>query len=265
MPIDFPVVKYADPSYTDVAPTDDDKVMLRTAAGTDARASMVQPKGYIDGLNLVYVSGTQIQLTSGAAYIPSAKRIVELSSTLTKNVTLAGNTLFHVYLIFTSGTADFEVVATAPSTPYYGTARTKTGDTSRRYVGSLRTNPTGVIFSFVHTGTSYYYDVTAAGTAPFRVVNNATNTATVAVSVADSVPVSAYSVLLKGDSTASNSVVVSLGRNGPGGSIFQGSIFNGQRSFWDIALSNQQFSYAYSGAPTGGGVYFDIIGYRYER
>ena len=71
-------IKYADLlSYLLIAPTDDDMVMFRKGDGTDGRAPLVQPKGYIDGLGLEWVSGTQIRISAGAAYVPGAKPTLE--------------------------------------------------------------------------------------------------------------------------------------------------------------------------------------------
>ncbi|WP_414609303.1 hypothetical protein, partial [Stenotrophomonas pavanii] len=92
------------------------------------------PAGYIDGLKMEWVSGTQIRFTSGSAYIPSLGRALALAAAVTKTPTLAASTWYHAYLYSNAGTPDVEVTTTAPDTPYSGTARTKAGDTSRRYI-----------------------------------------------------------------------------------------------------------------------------------
>ncbi|WP_414609310.1 hypothetical protein, partial [Stenotrophomonas pavanii] len=92
------------------------------------------PAGYIDGLKMEWVSGTQIRFTSGSAYIPSLGRALALAAAVTKTPTLAANTWYHNYVYDNAGTADVEVSTTVPAAPYSGTARTKAGDTSRRYI-----------------------------------------------------------------------------------------------------------------------------------
>src|SRR6185503_5347718 len=141
-------IKYADPTYTAITPTDDDYVMFRTGAGTDGRAPLVQPKGYIDGLKMEWISGTQIRVTTGAAYVPGPKRIAELATAVTLTPSLSANTWYHLYLTVSGATVGVESVTTAPAAPYMGMARSKTGDTSRRYLGSYLTKADSSIANF---------------------------------------------------------------------------------------------------------------------
>ncbi|MFP3435921.1 hypothetical protein SB781_39850, partial [Paraburkholderia sp. SIMBA_061] len=57
---------------------------------------------------------------------------------------------YHVYLFLDGTTPDVELSTTSPAAPYWGTARTKAGDTSRRYIGSFRTGSTGAVVQFQH-------------------------------------------------------------------------------------------------------------------
>jgi hypothetical protein len=259
-------IKYADPSYTDIPPTDDDKVMFRTAAGGDARGSIVQPKGYIDGLKMVYVSGTQVQFTPGAAYVPGPKRIAELASAVTLTPSLAANTWYHSYLTVSGSTVGVEAVTTAPAAPYSGTARAKTGDTSRRYIGSFRTNASGAIFKFVQSGgaVTYLEDTNAA---PFLVLSAGTATTTTSVSAANVAPVTATPIKGTILNAATNAAYVRIS-NSDGPSASAGYITlsspNGV-TVTDIPLnSSQAYTYAYDVAPTGA-TYHRVFGYSYER
>lgn len=164
-------IKYADPSYTDTNATDDDRVMLRTGAGGDARAPLVQPKGYIDGLKMTWVSGTQIQVSAGAAYVPGPKRIAELAAATTLTPSLAVSTWYYVYLTVSGATVGVEAVTTAPAAPYTGTARTKTGDSSRRYLGAFKTDASGAIIGFDNlAGGLLFYRIPSASFGNFQIL-----------------------------------------------------------------------------------------------
>lgn len=108
-----------------------------TALGTPFTDSM-----YISGLIVEWSSVTQINITSGACYVPATSRIVEKTTATTINPTgLASNTWYYVYAIDTAGSLSFEYLPTTP-VAYRGKAKQKSGDSSRRYVGSFRTFPT---------------------------------------------------------------------------------------------------------------------------
>lgn len=120
-------------------------------AALDLKLSNSVPAGYIDGLKMVWNSGTSVSVTSGAMYIQSLAKVVAFPSTLTlSGLSLAASTWYHLYGYVNSGTPAIELVTTAPAAAYSGTARAKTGDTSRRYIGSIRTSASGAIFNFFH-------------------------------------------------------------------------------------------------------------------
>jgi hypothetical protein len=111
----------------------------------------VIPPDYISGLKMVWVSGTAITLTSGAACRPSDSFLMQASTDIAKTgLSLTASTWYHIYLFLNAGVADIEIVTTVPASPYSGTARAKTGDTSRRYVGSVRTDAAGSIYRILH-------------------------------------------------------------------------------------------------------------------
>ncbi|WP_286075705.1 hypothetical protein [Stenotrophomonas sp. 59] len=258
-------IKYADPSYTDTNATDDDRVMLRTGAGGDARAPLVQPKGYIDGLKMVYVSATQIQITTGAAYVPGPKRIAELTAAITLTPTLAASTWYHLYLTVAGATVGVEAVTTAPAAPYAGTARAKTGDTSRRYIGSFRTNASSQVYDFDHNWQKGEVMYRLPGTL-FRVLSNGSATTATTVACATAIPVTSKSVYgrVLNLSTSANLIV------GPGDAAittndyFLGVSFGGQAVVAFLPTdSSQQLRYLMSAAQSG--AYIDAYGFAYER
>jgi hypothetical protein len=224
------------------------------------------PAGYIDGFKMEYVSGTQIRFTSGSAYIPSLARAIAMASSVTKTPTLAANTWHHNYAYDNAGTPDVEVSTTAPATPYSGTARAKTGDTSRRYIGSFRTNAAGAIFKFVHfNGTVIYNEDTNA--APFLVVSAGTATVTTSVSAANIAPVTATAIKGTILNSATNAAYVRISNSdGPAASTGYITLASPNSvTVTDILLNaSQAYTYAYDTAPTGS-AYHRAFGYSYER
>lgn len=230
---------------------------------TGAQVGALVPRGYIDGLKMEWVSGTSLRVTSGAAFIASRGNALELAASVTKaGLSLSASTWYHVYLFDNSGAADIEVVSTAPDSPYAGTARAKTGDPSRRYIGSLRTNGSGSIFKFVMVGArvTYLSDVTAA---PFRVLSNGTSTSWTSVSFAAVVPstsVQTYSVVQNIDAVVSFNI-----SSGSSGADFSYVVNAKQVIPIELPLgSAQTFNYQAVGS-TSTGLYADVLAYTFER
>lgn len=224
------------------------------------------PAGYIDGLKMEWVSGTQIRFTSGSAYIPSLGRALALPSALTKTLTLSPNTWYHNFLYSNAGTSDVETVTTLPDTPYNGTARTKSGDTSRRYIGSFKTGASSMILKFVQSNGSVIYNEDT-NAAPFLVLAAGTATTATSVSAAAVAPVTAVSVKGTILNAATNAAYVRIS-NSDGPSPTAGYITlaspNGV-TVTDILLNTSQaYTYAYDTAPTGS-TYHRVFGYSFER
>lgn len=271
MPIDFPVTKYADPSYTDIAPTDDDKVMMRTSVGADARASIVQPKGYIDGLRMTWVSATQIQVSTGAAYVLGAKRIAELTNATTLTPSLAASTWYHVYLTVSGSTVGVEAVVTAPSANYYGCARTKSGDATRRYIGSFRTLTSSAIAKFDHeigSGSTISY-LENINNPPFILLSAGSAVSPTSVSAAAVIPPTSKNAKLLANNNATGQFVYlsnSTALN-PLSSNAWMSLISPSNSFYTYfpVDSAQEFNYMYNATPSGGQAFIRVAGYSYER
>lgn len=220
------------------------------------------PAGYIDGLKMEWVSGTQIRFTSGSAYIPSLGRALALTAALTKSPSLAASTWYHAYLYSNAGTPDVEVTTTAPDTPYNGTARTKTGDTSRRYIGSFRTSSSSAIFSFSVCGSQVNYR-TDGGSAPFRVLDNGTSTADVTVSLAAVVPVTSVQAQLFLQNQSTNGFIRISAPGDTTVHFFVPPVFKYYLNMYTDG--NQAVRYGYDVSPSGGGAYIDVFSYVYER
>jgi len=230
------------------------------------------PKGYIDGLKMEWVSGTSLRVTSGAAYVPSLDRVLELPAAVTKaGLSLSANTWYHVYLFLTDEGADVEVVSTAPaSAAYSGTARSKSGDTSRRYIGSIRTNASSQIMRFNHSGEAVGW-LESPADAPLRILAGGTSATPTAFSTAGCSPVTASSLSCR---------IVSFIPAGPpyiafilspidGSAVstsnYTISVSNGYEFYLKLAIYNQSMQYVISSTPPSGGLFIDVLGYGYER
>lgn len=260
-------IKYADPSYTAITPTDDDYVMFRTGAGADGRAPLVQPKGYIDGLRMIWISGTQIQVSTGSAYVPGPKRTAELTAAVTLTPTLAASTWYNCYLTVSGVTVSVEAVTTAPAAAYNGVARTKTGDTSRRYIGSFKTNASSQIIRFTHYpavgAIKYLTDINGSG---LQVLANGNSTVSTTVSVAGVVPMTGYVMDSFAENTGTTVIYINnpdMGAAGPS-SILQFLRANGV-IFGEMSINDsQQFNYSLNSASTNGLTVW-CVGYKFAR
>lgn len=240
-----------------------------------AEQAVIIPPGYIDGLNLVWNSGTSISVTSGSAYIEGAASVVNVPAALTlSGLSLSASTWYHVYLYLNAGVPAIECVTANPATPYSGTARSKTGDTSRRYLGSVLTDTSGSIYNARYTGETVLMRCPIGSSTPFRVLNGMATVST-PVSCSGAVPVTANSVLVKlanqnpsGNGTLRVTNSEASGTPGPPTDEFS-NIFGvnaGAEQYVDLTLSsNQSFNYWIgSGTPTVNAGAF-IYGYRYLR
>ncbi len=116
---------------------------------TGGTASTDLPE-FISGLRVIFDATNGISVSTGSAYIQSAAAILVNSAVIAKaGLALAATTWYYVYLFDNAGTADVEVSTTAPAAAYSGTARSKTGDTSRRFIGCFVTDSGSLILRFV--------------------------------------------------------------------------------------------------------------------
>lgn len=225
-------------------------------------------QGYIDGLKMVWNSATSISVTSGAAFIPSLSKCLPSTTTLTlSGLVLAASTWYHLYLYLNAGAPAVECVPTAPAAPYYGAARTKTGDTSRRYIGSVVTDSSGNILEFTHfNGNRIIYAGGNSGASPFRVLSAGNSTTNTAVSLTGIVPVTSdipYLSLSTNSTTGYFQV-----RKTTSSSIF----FTQPVSATSLATPSTIFNMpslnqaiAYNCQSSSSSAYIDVLGYTYER
>lgn len=228
------------------------------------------PPGYIDGLQMQWVSGAALTVTSGSAYIPGASAVLSSPADIAKTgLSLSASTWYHVYLYDNAGTPDVEIVTTAPAAPYNGTARIKTGDASRRYLGSVRTGSDTAIYNFVHaSGRVLYRENIADGILPFRVLSNGMSTTDTVISCTDVVPVTSKVATLRLQNTSTVGgfrVKQSDGTYSSGPGPAAQTVSPGGLGIFDLPLnSSQQLIYFFLAAPSSGG-YIDVCGYSFDR
>jgi len=230
--------------------------------------------GYIDGLQMQWVSATAVTVSSGRAYIPSLGYYLDAPNAIAlTGLALTASTFYHLYLYNNAGTPAIECVTTAPAAPYSGTARAKTGDTSRRYVGSVKTDSSGNIFNFTMNGlcVSYYADV-GEGVAPFRLLQAGVATTNTTVSALALVPITSKLMLLRAFNFDTGAPARFLnsesGLSVPACLLSISADVGGvaTNAFVDFPLdSSQAFEYFMNGTPSGAGCYADCLGYTYQR
>lgn len=228
-------------------------------------------QGYIDGLKMVWNSATSLSVTSGAAFIPSLSKCLPSTTTLTlSGLVLAASTWYHLYLYLNAGAPAIECVTTAPASAYYGTARTKTGDTSRRYIGSVKTDASGNIYKFVQTNSDVMYEENVIP-APFNILNNGTATTPTNVDASGVVPITSTSAYVQLYNSTPNTTlgVANPDCNFPlniGGSATIFAITPALTTITKAQLSSTQLlNYEHSATPSSGGATIRVIGYTYER
>jgi hypothetical protein len=217
-----------------------------------------------------WVSATQVGAGVGSAFIESLGYTIDVP-TAPANITptVGANTWYHVYLYLNGSTPTLESSSTAPvafASPA-GTARSKSGDTSRRYLYSFRTDGSSNIRRFaVNPGNGFYsWEAQTLNATPFRVLSAGSATSAtpidcsaVAATTATSI-VAAFIGLGSGNSYffASNDYTVSS-------TAFSVGIGSGQVQFCECDCSStQNISYiCFSAAPAA---YVDVAGFYFSR
>lgn len=257
-----------DVAFNEVADPDDiNKLRAEIVAMQEYELS--RATGFIDGLKMIWNSGTSITVDRGAAFVPGVNKMLELADPVTKSgLSLSANTWYHVYLYLNGSTPDIEISTTAPDVPYWGTARYKTGFVSRRYLGSLRTNASAQIYNFLQTGLTILYRDVLYGS-PFRALNGGVATAETSVSLSAVVPITSRTAqLYLLNLSTSHGAYFGTSDDSASGPPTNGISAIGISSrvllLFPIS-SSQAITYWYPTTPSGGAAYIDVYGYVYER
>lgn len=263
--------------FTDATPALDDRIPIYDTSAAGNRDAAIQEivgvgvEGFIQGLQAVYVSTTQIKVTTGLAYIQSSGKILKLSADSTLTPSLSASTWYHLYIYDNSGTITIESSTTAPSAPWLGTARSKTSDTTRRYVGSYRTNASSQIQNFQQSGGGALVQVAwrvDTGTVTRALSGGTASTAT-NISLANYVPPTCFLAFVRainlGDQPIFTDTSDCTGTNVAASSGLL-ALGNGAQAFLFHPLnSSQTMRYSFAPAPSTGAFYLDVYGYLLER
>jgi hypothetical protein len=230
---------------------------------------------FIEGLLPVWgVGGTSVSVTPGSAYVPGIGRNITVASTLTlSSLSLTINTWYYLYLYLNSGVPSIELSSTVPLDPYCGSARTKTGDTSRRFVAALKSAPDGTLFAFQWMNTGYIQYCTVLNGAPFRCVTGGTATTATTVALGGVVPPTTRAVsFITTISTATGFCDLWLTTPDFIGRVLRycGNVLSsataGTRTSVEMMTDSQQrVSYLFSTVGTGSSLFLDVYGYGSDR
>lgn len=242
-------------------------------AAIDTGLDAILLPNYIDGNKMVWAGPKALTLTSGACGIEGTGKVLRATADTAKTgLSLSPATWYHAYRFDNAGATDFELSTVAPAAPYNGTARSKTGDASRRYQGSVLTDGSGNLISFVHSPEQGRIDYRAAiggATNPLQVLNNGRATTSTNVSCAAVIPLTGThaSAFLFNDPSTGQTVVTSASDGATLPAEWEGFCASGANSSVSMRLdSTQRFSYAYLASPAGSpGFTVRVNGYHFER
>mgnify|MGYP006951079059 CR=1 FL=1 len=212
--------------------------------------------GYIDGLIPIWVTATEILVTAGSAYIPSLGRCVTAAAASLSGLSLTGNTWYYLYIYDSAGVPTYEMSTTAPGATYSGTARTKGGGNSRRFICALRSG-SSALRPFVWAADYVTY---TDGAALYPILSNGLATSPTVVSGTAVIPLTTQRALLQVYAAAGNSFSI-----GPEAVQQILSVTASTRVLAPvISRTDQLFVYTHAGTVTGG-TSLDIRGYGSER
>jgi hypothetical protein len=228
----------------------------------------------LSGLKLsVGSDGQTIGLSPGVAYIPGQLRALSQND-MSVMVTGVVSAWRHFYIANDAGDLKFEASATPPAVPYQATARTKSNDPTRRYLGSLYFGTDAKTMPFVHSQEgerANRIDFTPPGGAAVSqatLLSLATSTASVNVNAANIVPLTCRILYALIDNSSPNDVYLStpdFGTVGPNNFLL--AIKGGGGGQYDVVVNgNQQLTYMINSVlVTVGGLTIRVRGYLFDR
>lgn len=221
--------------------------------------------GLIIGMLPRYLAANSVTIASGACHIPSVDMVIEFPE-INVQGSLQVNTWYHAYVRYASGVISAELVSTAPSAPYSGTARTKTGDNASRYIYSFKTDSTGSIIPFIVQSDQQFRYCIGNPVAPLRCLANGKATTRTAVALNGAIPVTAVGGLFLISNT-DTSMFANLTIPGVSSAAIVGVSPGGGTAGQFVphpTNTSQVLEYYYSSLPTNG-LYIDVIGFTVAR
>lgn len=240
-------------------------------ASQAAGATLWTLPGHIDGLRMVRTAANALRVDPGSAWIQSLGFPVQLAAAITKTgLTLTAATWYHVYLFMNGASLDIEISTVAPAAVYFGTARSKTGAPTHRYLGSIRTLGANVILPFYHSPANnvvkYMQNINDA---PLPVLSGGVATSNTNVNCANAVPSTSRLMYSFAENRAADVAALAYISNSEAGAASGTMILEflrvGGLLYGDILLdASQQFNYVRQTA-SDQGLSVWCVGYVYER
>lgn len=230
------------------------------------------PPDFISGLKMIWNSATSLSVTTGAACRPSDSLLMMPAALITKaGLVLTASTWYHLYLYMNGANPDVEIVTTAPAAAYVGTARAKTGDTSRRYIGSILTDASGNVYKFQQSEKIIDW-LETVNLSPFTVSIGFAATVPTDISCSGAVPVTGVSAKFRYDNNSQQQLAFS---NSSCNFTLSSSTWLHltsalpasftERLMFSLPLdANQAFQAMYV-APPSSTAAFRVMGYTFER
>lgn len=133
---------------------------------------------FINGLDINYSASGSISVQPGMAYVSGLNKVVFVTGAITQNIpivsTNSSGSWQNIYLGESGGIPFIQVTGTNPATPYSGVARSKTGDSTLRYLGSVYCDTGGYLYRFgsnVHGNIWRVNWIEAVNVFPFQFAN----------------------------------------------------------------------------------------------
>lgn len=233
-----------------------------TARSNIGAAGAVNLASFIRGLD-VSITASGITVGVGAFALPDGS-VTQVTAALTAAFPmLTANTWYHLYLYSNNVPAVVLEVSTTAPVAYAYPAHQKTGDATRRYIGSFRTSPSNAAFTQTLQNGQCIYQSSWDDNG--RVLAGGTATDFVAISLVGRVPVTAFEFRAALPNTASSGAAVIYPRNN--NDAYTVSIAPGSKIVADFAIQSYPNTYyKYISTPSGGsGFYVDVGGYKYAR
>lgn len=221
---------------------------------------------YIDGFELS-VAGATLTVQPGSTYLADGTL---LETATTRTITLSGltaGTWYHVYGYISSGTTlAVELSSTAPVAIVTGGYQ-KTGDATRRYLGSILASGAAAAYPFVQDDCTVRWN-TSNTAAPFSLLQAPPSTTSTTLSAATVVPATA-TLLTAEVSNASSSVSMRISNPTAGAAGTSGTILltvAAARAFVvDLLLGGTlQINYA-ADSSTSDALVIRAVGYKFKR
>lgn len=224
------------------------------------------------GLRLsVDTAGTTVTLSAGCAYLPGGLRML-LQDPLTVTVSGVVSAWAHFYLTSNGGDNLFEFSTVAPDVPYQGTARTKTGDATRRYLGSLYFGAAGTTVPFLHSqpgDRANRIDFRASGglsATTSGLLSVGVATVSTVVSAQQIIPPTCRLMNCQIRNTSLLTAYIASGDQTASATNYQTDVLAGQTANLTLLMDgSQQLSYMLNGAITTGGLTIRVNGYIFDR